>query len=230
MIVPLAAALALASTASAAAIQACVVPPPPTTSSCSSYTIINARGTSEPQGESVGFLTMNKNVLAEHKGGKIYNVVYPASWDQKSAPGTKDLINQVGKILAQDASECLILEGYSQGATVVVDALPQLTGAAFDAVKGVFLIGNTRHEPGLACNVDMQGGDKTKDAAGIFYQQGNGIPQDWVSKSLDVCNIGDSVCDADAGNGTLITMEHLAYPGDAGLQNMGAKFLLKQLS
>lgn len=99
------------------------------------------------------------------------------------------LINQVGKILGQDASECLILEGYSQGATVVVDALRQLTGPSFDAVKGVFLIGDTRHEPGLACNVDMQGGDKTKDATGLLYEDGNGIPQNWVSKTIDVCNV-----------------------------------------
>ncbi|OAA62396.1 Cutinase [Akanthomyces lecanii RCEF 1005] len=229
MLASLAAALALASTASAAAIDACGAPPA-TSSPCSSYTIINARGTTEPQGESVGFLTMNKNVMSERSGGKIYNVVYEAAWDQNSKPGTKDLINQVGKILGQDASECIILEGYSQGATVVVDALRQLTGASFDAVKGVFLIGDTRHEPGLACNVDMQGGDKTKDTAGLLYEDGNGIPQNWVSKTLDVCNVGDSVCDRDSGNGTTITKEHLAYPGDAGVQNMGTKFVLKQLS
>lgn len=83
----------------------------------------------------------------------------------------------------------MILEGYSQGATVVVDALRNLTGPAFDAVKGVFLIGDTRHQPGLACNVDMQGGDKTKDTAGLLYEKGNGIPENWVSKSLDVCNV-----------------------------------------
>ncbi|KAM3510558.1 hypothetical protein MY11210_005811 [Beauveria gryllotalpidicola] len=232
MLVPLAAALAaalaLASTASAAAIQACHEAR--ATSSCDSYTIINARGTSEAQGPSVGFQTMNKKVLAEHAGGKVYDVVYSASWFQNSAPGTKDLIDQVGKILAQNPSECVILEGYSQGATVVVDALRKLTGPAFDAVKGVFLIGNPRHERGLDCNVDMQGGDKTKDTVGILYLAGTGIPTNWVSKTLDVCNVGDSVCDVYSAHGTLITTQHLAYPTDAGLQNMGAEFLLKQLS
>lgn len=103
------------------------------------------------------------------------------------------VVNQVAKILAQDKSTCIILEGYSQGATVIVDALPKLTGAAFNAIKGVFLIGDTKHEPGLACNVDMQGGDATKYARGDLYSNGNGIPADWVSKSLDVCNIV-SVC------------------------------------
>ncbi|KAM0744347.1 hypothetical protein ACQRIT_001661 [Beauveria bassiana] len=232
MLVPfaatLAAALGLASTVSAAAIQACGAAPAP--SSCASYTIINARGTSEAQGESVGFKTMNQKVLAERSGGKVYDVVYAANWFQISAPGTKDLIDQVGKILAQNPSECLILEGYSQGATVVVDALRKLTGPAFDAVKGVFLIGNTRHERGLACNVDMQGGDKTKYTTGILYLPGLGVPTDWVPKTLDVCNVGDSVCDVDSGHGTLITDQHVAYPTDAGLQDMGAKFLLKQLS
>ncbi|KAJ6783274.1 hypothetical protein PWT90_06152 [Aphanocladium album] len=227
MLVPLSVVLTLASTASAAAIEACGAPAVPK-SSCSSYTIINARGTSEAQGESLGFLTMNKNVLAQRSGGKIYNVVYPASWNQNSAPGTKDVLDQIGKLLAKDASECIILEGYSQGATVVVDALRNITGPAFNAVKGVFLIGNTRHEPGLACNVDMQGGDKTKNTEGLFYEEGKGIPDNWVSKSLDVCNVGDSVCDVESGNGTTITQEHLAYPGDKGLQNMGAEFLTLQ--
>ncbi|OAA69805.1 Cutinase [Cordyceps fumosorosea ARSEF 2679] len=227
MLAPLVVAFALASTATAAPVQACPAPAP----ECSSYSrtreaIINARGTTEPQGESVGFKTMNKNILTTHKGGEIYNVVYGATWDQNSAPGTQD----VGKILAKDASECIILEGYSQGATVVVDALPKLTGAAFDAVKGVFLIGDTRRQPGLACNVDMQGGDKTKDTSGILYEEGKGIPTGWIAKSLDVCNVGDSVCDVSAGNGTvLITPEHLAYPTDAGLQKMGADFVLKKL-
>ncbi|EGX96917.1 Cutinase [Cordyceps militaris CM01] len=223
MLVSLVAVLALASAASAAPVDACGAPPPNTL--CSSYTILSARGTVEPQGGSIDFQTMNKNVFAERTGGKLYNVVYPADWDQNSASGTEDLISQVGKILGQNPSECLLFEGYSQGATLVVDALPRLTGAAFDAVKGVFLIGDPRHEPGLACNVDMQGGDKTKDTTGLFYDKGKSIPQDWVSKSL-----GDSVCDVTFSNDTLITEEHLAYALDAGMQTMGAAFLLKQLS
>ena len=79
------------------------------------------------------------------------------------------------------------LEGYSQGAAATTNALPKLTGASFDAVKGVFLIGNPEHRAGLACNVDTNGGTTTKNVNGLSYTLGR-IPENWVSKTLDVCN------------------------------------------
>ena len=44
------------------------------------------------------------------------------------------------------SGRCLILN--LSGAAATVDALPQLTGNAFNAVKGVFLIGNPDHKSG----------------------------------------------------------------------------------
>jgi hypothetical protein len=79
------------------------------------------------------------------------------------------------------------LQGYSQGAAATTNALPQLTGAAFDAVKGVFLLGNPQHVAGLACNVDIQGGDSTRNVNGLSARAGQ-IPQNWISKTQDVCN------------------------------------------
>jgi hypothetical protein len=38
---------------------------------CSRYTIINTRGTGEPQGQSSGFTTMNSNVQRQLSGGTI---------------------------------------------------------------------------------------------------------------------------------------------------------------
>lgn len=38
---------------------------------CTSYTIINTRGTGEVQGPSAGFRTMNSNIQQKVKGGKI---------------------------------------------------------------------------------------------------------------------------------------------------------------
>jgi hypothetical protein len=64
--------------------------------------------------------------------------------------------------------------------------MPKLTGASFDAVKGVFLIGNPEHKSGLACNVDATGGTTTKNVNGLEAFKG-GIPANWVSKTLDVC-------------------------------------------
>lgn len=154
---------------------------------CSSYTIINTRGTGEVQGESVGFRTMNKNIQSQVPGGKIYSTVYLAGYDQNSALATTDIVRQVTSGLQSNPSQCFILEGYSQGAAATVNALPQLTGASFDAVKGVFLIGDPLHRSGLACNVDNNGGSTTKNVNGLSALLGKGIPSEWVSKTMDVC-------------------------------------------
>lgn len=154
---------------------------------CSSYTIIDTRGTGELQGPSAGFRTMNSNIQNQLPGGKVYNTVYPADFSQISTQGTNDIVRKVESTLASNPDECFILEGYSQGAAATTNALSRLTGASFDAVKGVFLIGNPEHRSGLACNVDTNGGTTTRNVNGLSAALG-GIPNEWVSKTLDVCN------------------------------------------
>jgi hypothetical protein len=154
---------------------------------CPSYTIINTRGTGEPQGQSSGFRTMNSRITSELEGGTVYNTIYPASFSQNSASGTRDIIDRVESGLQSNPDECFILQGYSQGAAATVDAMPQLTGAAFDAVKGVFLIGNPDHKAGLACNIDNNGGTTTANVNGISARLSQGIPNEWIGKTSDVC-------------------------------------------
>ena len=154
---------------------------------CPSYTIINTRGTGEAQGESSGFRTMNSRVRSALSGGKTYNTVYAADASQNSQAGTADIVNKITMTLRTSPKECFILEGYSQGAQATVNALSQLTGANFDAVKGVFLIGDPAHKAGLACNVDNNGGTTTRNVNGLSGRFGTGIPSNWVSKTLDVC-------------------------------------------
>jgi hypothetical protein len=48
------------------------------------------------------------------------------------------------------------------------------------------------HQPNLACNVDMEGGNSTFNSTGILAFKG-GIPSEWVSKSLDICNFVSTV-------------------------------------
>jgi hypothetical protein len=154
---------------------------------CPSYTIINTRGTGEPQGESSGFRTMNTRVRSALTGGKIYNTVYAAGFSQNSALGTADIVNKITTTLRTSPNECFILEGYSQGAQATVNAMSQLTGASFDAVKGVFLIGDPAHKAGLTCNVDNNGGTTTRNVNGLSAALGRGIPSNWQAKTLDVC-------------------------------------------
>ena len=110
--------------------------------------------------------------LSEHRLG-LYNLQL-------------QIINQVNTGLKTDPNRCYILEGYSQGAAATVDAMPKLTGAAFAAIKGVFLIGDPKRKAGLACNVDSNGGSTTKNVSGLELLFGS-IPANWVSKTLDVC-------------------------------------------
>lgn len=154
---------------------------------CSSYTIINTRGTGEAQGQSAGFRTMNSRITSQVSGGKIYNTVYPAGINQDSSAGTKDIIDKITTTLASSPNECFILEGYSQGAAATVNALPSLTGNSFSAVKGVFLIGDPEHKSGLTCNVDNNGGTTTRNVNGLSATSSQGIPSNWISKTLDVC-------------------------------------------
>ncbi|GAB7340020.1 hypothetical protein MBLNU457_6525t1 [Dothideomycetes sp. NU457] len=193
---------------------------------CPSYTIIDTRGTGEAQGQSSGFRTMNSNIMSQVSGGKRYDTVYPADFSQNSASGTAAIVARVKSGLASNPNECFILEGYSQGAAATVNALSQLTGANFDAVKGVFLIGDPEHKAGLACNVDANGGTTTLNVNGLSAFAG-GIPSNWVSKTLDVCAYGDGVCDTTHGYG--INAQHLSYPTSSSVQSLGTKFVVGKL-
>ena len=156
---------------------------------------------------------------------------------------TLQIINQINSLLRTNPARCIILEGYSQGAAATVNAMLDITGAAFTAVKAVFLEGNPLHQSGLACNVDANGGTTTRNVRGISAGLGGGIPANWVSKTLDVCNYvsqaflwrrrrlidvqGDGVCDTTHGQG--INAAHLAYPRSASVQNLGTDFVVKAL-
>ena len=170
----------------ASAVHGAALPRRSRESSCSHYTIIDTRGNGTPQGPSVGFRTMNANILRQVSGGATYNTVYPAGMNLNSAPGTNDIVRYIHDTLEDHPDECFVLEGYSLGATATTNALPRLTGDEFDAVKAVFLIGNPEHRSGLSCNVDILGGASNRNSNGILSAQGS-VPDNWVSKTMDVC-------------------------------------------
>ncbi|KAH9817376.1 carbohydrate esterase family 5 protein, partial [Teratosphaeria destructans] len=197
-------------------------------SACSSYTIIYTRGVTAPQTEFRPVEMMNSQILAKLPGGKLYNTVYPAAWDLQTSQGVADIVNKITTTLQSHPDECFFLEGYSLGAAVTTNALPKLTGPAFAAVKGVFMFGNSERKAGLACNVDNMGGTSTRNVNGEKIAEGF-IPDDWVSKCLDVCIAGDRICDTtDPRTGD--TDPHVFYPNDPNTQNMGAQFAIARLS
>ncbi|TKY88082.1 hypothetical protein EX895_003178 [Sporisorium graminicola] len=194
---------------------------------CPSYLLIEARGTGEPQGPSLGFKTMNARILATVPNGTDYPVVYPADPFNQVDVGVRDIIREINARLADDPDTCFVLQGYSQGATVITETMNQLSGAPFDAVKAAILIGDTTHKPNLDCNVDGEGGNSTKAAIGVLSAFYKGVPDSWVSKTKDICIFGDGVCDSLHGIGT--TAQHFFYPFDSSVQNIGATFAIDAL-
>ncbi|GAB7366520.1 hypothetical protein MBLNU230_g8511t1, partial [Neophaeotheca triangularis] len=133
------------------------------------------------------------------------------------------ILRKIRTTLSSDPSACFLLEGYSQGASATTNALNQIssTDAAFEAVKGVWLIGNPQHRRGLDCNIDTNGGTTTRNVNGLSAFQGR-IPAEWVAKTKDVCAFGDGVCDTTNGYG--INAAHLSYPNSASTQRLGTQF------
>ena len=173
--------------AAASTIQAVAIPRRSRQSACSQYTIIDTRGNGTPQGPSIGFRVMNYNIRMQVSGGTQYSTVYPAGMNLNAAPGTDDIVRHIHNTLDDNPDECFVLEGYSLGATAITDALPRLTGDSFHAVKAVFLIGTPEHRAGLSSNVDSIGDSSTRNSNGILSARG-GIPENWVSKTMDVCD------------------------------------------
>lgn len=137
----------------------------------------------------------------------------------------QQIISKITSSLEADPNVCFFLEGWSQGAQATVEALPHLLGKEFDAVKGIFLVGNPEHQPNLACNVDSTGGVSTRGVGGYVAAFTKGIPHKWVSKTLDVCALGDGVCEAPNGfSYNPITPKHYTYATDQNVQNQGIRF------
>ncbi|CAO1620367.1 unnamed protein product [Sympodiomycopsis kandeliae] len=183
--------------------------------SCSNYVIIETRGTAELQGPSFSFIQMNRKIMSQVPGRSIYNTKYLADISQISTLATIDIVRKVTSTLAQDPNMCFLLEGYSQGAAATVNAMRRLTGKNFDAVKGVFLVGDPCRRAGSPANASPHGGAILSGLESLICS----IPPNWVEKTLDVCSGGDGICTFG-----LITGAHLFYGLDPATQRMGVDF------
>lgn len=201
---------------------------------CHDYVLISTRGTTEPQGPSIGFKGMINTTLATIPNGIEYDTVYPASTNLTGAfVGKADVVRYINAGLASCPQQKYALLGYSQGASVTDFALHNFTypsSAAYNAIKAVVVIGNPGHVPNAAGNVDQNGTDATTNFTGPYYLDGTGaIPNIYYnnSKVLDICWTGDLVC---AYNGTFgIKPEHLYYGITPRVQKMGSDFLISKL-
>lgn len=204
-----------------------------TQNACNEYAVLSARGTGEPQGPSNGFVGMIKTTLTTVHGGVEYDVKYPAdaNANQGTLIGARDIQDYISKSLDMCPNQKFAILGYSQGATVVLEALKALTGTpAESAVAAVLFIGNPFQVKGQPTTVDEKGGDKTRDKNGVLLptKPSIGLSQHWVAsgKALNICYQGDSVC---TGIPMPPSPPHLLYGSTPSVQEMGSDFLISKL-
>lgn len=158
--------------------------------------LIDARGTQEPQGVSSMFYTMIQTILEQLPGGVSLPVQYPAGAAQNTTSGEKFVVDTITQELREFPNQKYALFGYSQGATVMLRALSQLSGEATSAVKTIILVGNPYRLPGKASNVNETGLPGNDYTVGMFVDSAiannETIPQlsnrlDQSGTALDYC-------------------------------------------
>jgi cutinase len=191
-------------------VTACTVPgggggaapgPAPAPGSCAPVEVIAARGTGELQSGSI-IMGGLSNGIAQQTGGRVYHVVYPASVDYLNGPGqgAADALAHIRATAAACPSTKFVLNGYSEGAMVVVTLMGQLPADLGAKVAAAVLYGN----PYFKANTAASAGTAKSTGTGLVPIMG--IPAGYVARSIDFCDTGDPICGAGAN-----IMAHLGY-------------------
>ncbi|KAJ5111230.1 cutinase-domain-containing protein [Penicillium argentinense] len=189
---------------------------------CSSYKLIDARGTAEPQGVSTVFYPLIENILANISGGVSLPVEYPAGPAQNTTVGEDFVLNTINEGLYHCPGQKYALFGYSQGATLMLRVLNQLDRNALSLVKSVILVGNPYRTPGKFSSVNETGQRDHSNTVGMFTHSALAantnatIPHlssdiDRSGKVLDYCLAGDGVCSYNPACSCQIPAGHLSY-------------------
>ncbi|CAG9992990.1 unnamed protein product [Clonostachys byssicola] len=183
---------------------------------CAAHKLIDARGSGEPQGVSLMFQDVLERLLANNTGAVSQSVVYPAGFDQNVTSGVQNTKDIITYGLRDCPRQKYHLLGYSQGATVVQEALGKLDNESMAAVGSIVLVGNPYRIPGRLSNLDAYGNPDNRTAYGLFATQALKsnvtIPTynesvDRSAKVADVC-LQVVVAVPDLGDCTLVT-DHL---------------------
>ena len=158
--------------------------------------LIDARGTNEPQGVSIMFYPMLQSILAKVPDGVSLPVEYPAGVDQNTTSGQEFIIDTINQGLQKCPNQTYALFGYSQGATLILRTLEELSSEAINSVSSVILVGNPYRVPDKLSNVNGTGQAGNDATVGLFVASATAnnesIPQlsdklDQSGKVLDYC-------------------------------------------
>ncbi|KAL9938927.1 hypothetical protein V8E36_001740 [Tilletia maclaganii] len=203
---------------------------------CPAYTIVSTRGTDSPQKTTSPYTGMINQTLAAVPGGRLYDIVYPATLNFLSSvpDGVSALAKYIHAQLAACPSMGFVLLGYSQGAEIVDltlhGVLPKSNATIFNAIKAVVLIGDPNHVPGNSANVDEFGGNSTSKYSGFVSNPFlPPVPQAYnkAGKLLNICKSLDMICAFTQPKADFA--HHLMYEDDAGVQKLGADFIIPRL-
>lgn len=179
---------------------------------------------------------MINTTLAALPGGIEHDLVYPASQnptiEASTLAGATNLTRYVSDALQSCPDQKLVILGYSQGAAVsIISASKYLPGTpAYDAIKGILVVGNPGHKPYQTANIDQIGQKLTDSYFGASYSIGLRFPLAWYQseKLLDICHTQDIVCAPQSEDSSIL--QHLKYGNTKEIQDRGAIFLQAQLT
>ncbi|PQE10043.1 Family 5 carbohydrate esterase protein [Rutstroemia sp. NJR-2017a BVV2] len=142
------------------------------------------------------FQTSIARALSNTTNAVSQSVLYPAGPDQNVTSGVQYTLDLIKYGLQDCPQQKYFLFGYSQGATVVLEALGKMDTASAGAVASVVLVGNPYRLPGRRSNVDYEGRQDNRTAVGMFATQALGengtVPRygddlDRSGKVKDIC-------------------------------------------
>ncbi|MET3806511.1 cutinase [Nakamurella sp. UYEF19] len=207
---------AAATTVIAAGLVAVVPATTASAATCSAVDVSFARGTGEAAGLGTVGRPFTSSLISSMPGRSVstYAVDYAANTSQSSAgPGSIDLVNHVTSVAAACPSTVFVLGGYSQGATVIDNAIGLRTsssgsGAVLPAavaprVKAVVVFGNP---------------------LGLQRQTIETASAPYGSRAKSFCNNGDPVC-----GGGYNFAAHLQYASN-GSTTTGAQFAAAKIA
>ncbi|MDV6260770.1 cutinase family protein [Rhodococcoides yunnanense] len=198
---------ALAISASAVVLPAGVASAAP----CSDVDISFARGTGELPGLGITgtpFVNSLKSQLSD-RSVSTYAVNYAADFTQASAgPGSRDLVAHLNSVAASCPSTTFVIGGYSQGATVVTNAVGLRTPSSFSGAVIPAAIASRVEAVVVFGNPFGLSGQKIETSSNTYG-----------SRATSFCNFGDPVCQIGGFN----AFAHLQY-GTNGTTTQGAQF------
>ncbi len=193
---------------------------------CPDVEVVFARGTTEPPGVGGTGLAFSDSLRARlgQRSVDVYAVDYPASIDfPTAAQGVIDAGSHIRATAAHCPDTQMVLGGYSQGAAVIgyvtTDAIP----AGYTPPPGI----TEPMPPEVADSV----------AAVVLFGKPSGLFLDligappiaigsrYASKTIDVCNAGDPICDPDGDDNAA----HVMYGSDGSI-NRAADFAVQRIS